>query len=1125
MFRPLLIASLIVLGAACGSGQGGTTENNSAAKRCDPNPCQNDGTCSEDERGFRCSCRSGFSGGTCQIDSDDCTPNPCQNNGTCKDAVNSFSCLCAAGFTGTTCGTNIDECKAEPCANGGTCSDDINSVRCSCAAGYRGTTCEMDVDDCSYQPCQNGAICHDRLNGFSCDCKGGDRGNLCDNTIRDCNSEPCQNGGSCSDEAAGFRCSCAPGFSGAYCEVDVDDCNPNPCLNGALCRDRPNGFSCECAPGFSGATCATDTDECGGNPCKNAAVCTDQIDGFSCRCAAGYRGPTCEIDVKDCSPDPCKNGGTCMDAVNGFNCVCLLGYRGTICDNNLSDCSGKPCQNGGKCSDTDHGFVCSCAAGYNGYTCQHNIDDCSPNPCQNGGKCSDRVNGFSCECADGFSGVTCATNKNDCPPDACKNASHCVDEVNAFHCECALGYLGEACLECAPGFQDRDGDGSCLADCSDGGAQSCSGHGSCDDSSGTAICSCDTGFDGEHCEVCARGYQNKAGDDTCSASCDQTSLGDCSGHGSCADLSGSAICNCAFGYAGSVCHECAKGFQDHDGNASCQLGCDGLDRCSGHGSCDDASGNAAACSCDSAYAGSSCAECAPGYQDRDGDGSCLPGCGASGPNCGAHGTCADSSGTAGCACDSGYAGASCSSCAGGYQDNDDSGSCLPNCASANLSCGAGAECSDAAGTASCVCSPGYTGNGISCTVSIVARWRMDEGAGNILADTSGNDNGATATLSAWDVGQYNSGFAGRAITDNPLPSLSGITITMWLKRGAAGDGTPRIVSLEGDQLELGDLDHGGTLAVNIAGLGWRDTGQAFGTGFNHVAVTALTGTTKVYWNGSLLQSYEGGSVDLSSRRLGIKQRCTLDEQNFNGVIDELRVYGGAFNPSTIQAMAEAIPSAGLAAHYDAQELGSVIKDGSGIVSEWRDLSGNARTLTVWGSAPTYDPALIHSHPGLNFGGARRLRTGPFPISAEVTLYAVVQQHTPDLRGAIAHHGNRDTDWSLEQAGSNVSGETHFQSNSDDNAVELTLNGGVNYILTGRIAGTTRYFSAASNSGTVLTSGDGVSITAGSKALYVGTSDAGEGSNAYVGEIIYYNRSLDSAEQEQVMGFLRARWGI
>ena len=37
------------------------------------------------------------------LDIDDCQPQPCQNNGTCHDLVNDYRCDCVAGFNGTKC--------------------------------------------------------------------------------------------------------------------------------------------------------------------------------------------------------------------------------------------------------------------------------------------------------------------------------------------------------------------------------------------------------------------------------------------------------------------------------------------------------------------------------------------------------------------------------------------------------------------------------------------------------------------------------------------------------------------------------------------------------------------------------------------------------------------------------------------------------------------------------------------------------------------------------------------------------------------------------------------------------------------------------------------------------------
>ena len=43
------------------------------------------------------------------LDIDDCDPNPCQNVGTCSDGVNTHTCECATGFLGVNCESMSDK--------------------------------------------------------------------------------------------------------------------------------------------------------------------------------------------------------------------------------------------------------------------------------------------------------------------------------------------------------------------------------------------------------------------------------------------------------------------------------------------------------------------------------------------------------------------------------------------------------------------------------------------------------------------------------------------------------------------------------------------------------------------------------------------------------------------------------------------------------------------------------------------------------------------------------------------------------------------------------------------------------------------------------------------------------
>ena len=98
---------------------------------------------------------------------DDCDPNPCQNGGSCTDEISSFTCDCVDGYAGELCSVNIDDCDPNPCQNGGTCFDGVNSFTCTCEDGYTGELCDVDTDNCG-------------INSFSCDCANGFTGITCE---------------------------------------------------------------------------------------------------------------------------------------------------------------------------------------------------------------------------------------------------------------------------------------------------------------------------------------------------------------------------------------------------------------------------------------------------------------------------------------------------------------------------------------------------------------------------------------------------------------------------------------------------------------------------------------------------------------------------------------------------------------------------------------------------------------------------------------------------------------------------------------------------------------------------------------------------------------------------------
>ncbi|XP_034719385.1 delta-like protein C [Etheostoma cragini] len=220
-------------------------------------PCQNDASCTNTGEGsYTCTCRPGFTGKNCEIETNECDSNPCKNGGSCKDLENDYSCECPQGFYGKNCEISAMTCADGPCFNGGTCvENDGGGYSCRCPPGYTGSNCEKRLDKCSSNPCANGAQCLDLGKHIVCRCRPGFTGSRCETNIDDCAGNPCRNAGTCLDGVNDFTCTCTLGFSGKDCSVRASPCNHFHCDNGGSCYTHFTGPVCQCPPGFMGARC------------------------------------------------------------------------------------------------------------------------------------------------------------------------------------------------------------------------------------------------------------------------------------------------------------------------------------------------------------------------------------------------------------------------------------------------------------------------------------------------------------------------------------------------------------------------------------------------------------------------------------------------------------------------------------------------------------------------------------------------------------------------------------------------------------------------------------------------------------------------------------------------------
>ncbi|KAH1023112.1 hypothetical protein HUJ04_012383 [Dendroctonus ponderosae] len=250
---------------SCPPGYNGT-DCEVATDDCARTPCLHGGTClkSENSDTFVCQCTSGYGGSICQTPlplptAPGCSGNPCNNGGSCQDVSGGYRCTCRPGFTGPSCERHLGVCDPTPCENGGVCSEATGAphgFRCACPAGFVGDRCQVDVDDCAGgNPCLNGGTCIDKVNEFRCQCVPGFASRLCQDRVDYCIAKPCANGGTCHQLLNDYECRCPPGFGGKDCSIEVDECRSDPCKNGGTCVGRPRGYECICPVGFLGRDC------------------------------------------------------------------------------------------------------------------------------------------------------------------------------------------------------------------------------------------------------------------------------------------------------------------------------------------------------------------------------------------------------------------------------------------------------------------------------------------------------------------------------------------------------------------------------------------------------------------------------------------------------------------------------------------------------------------------------------------------------------------------------------------------------------------------------------------------------------------------------------------------------
>ncbi len=198
-------------------------------------------------------------------------------------------------------------------------------------------------------------------------------------------------------------------------------------------------------------------------------------------------------------------------------------------------------------------------------------------------------------------------------------------------------------------------------------------------------------------------------------------------------------------------------------------------------------------------------------------------------------------------------------------------------------------------------------------LGLVAGWSLNEGTGISAGDASGNVNTLTlANGATWANGKYNGGLSlngstnAYALDSASLDLSSSYTLTAWvnpatlnnyqtvlIKEGASG-GCGYWLQITNNQISSGFNGGGGCLEHTASAN--LQTGIWY-----HLAVVFddIANTYNIYLNGNLLSSQSETSAPVpNNQNLTIGQ--TAYGENWNGLLDEVRIYNRALNANEIQ---------------------------------------------------------------------------------------------------------------------------------------------------------------------------------------------------------------------------------
>ena len=256
---------------------------------------------------------------------------------------------------------------------------------------------------------------------------------------------------------------------------------------------------------------------------------------------------------------------------------------------------------------------------------------------------------------------------------------------------------------------------------------------------------------------------------------------------------------------------------------------------------------------------------------------------------------------------------------------------------------------------------------------LVGWWSFDEGSGTIAHDLSGNrNNGTFVGGPVWVNGKKGKALDFDGIDDYVTTTINrssyaAITVSAWYKfEGSISDTYNALISSQGGDFFVGKNTGNSNIGVQEGGYNGSIAAgtNAWDGNWHQITYTFSGGTGTVYLDGRNVGS---GAFAGGTGLIWIGQENEVGGYDFNGKIDDVRVYSRALSPTEVsslygstQATHVTATKTGLVGYWSFNEgVGTVIHDQSGNSKNGVFTNGSTWTDGRFGKAGSFDGVNDH----------------------------------------------------------------------------------------------------------------------------------------------------------------------